>query len=478
MRDHKFILPGGIRPYESLWSIVHRLIWLNRPLASELNRFLEINIDNVRSKNSISLLSGHKFVFQKIEAIITDCVHTQWEHSVLRDSLADISSKFQYCQTCLSYGYHSIMFCYPGIEYCPIHGDSLASTCRCCGRTIDAHLSLVTLEHPYACSFCGASFLADAATLFDANNFDAMRILGYGLSFIKQAETDCVSSGLFDWTDGDKISLGQASFFLHLIKRHVSPAKAPIWLSNDIRGFRLKSTYEMVFNGKSVLIDEPRTNTLPFLYRSYLKCALRNSVLHKRSSSSLNLYADASIYREVKDSDKNQISDLLTILLFRQFFERSRKESLLYNEPVRNVLYRRTQKVSLFETNNLFSRHETNTQYSRRFALGKLNPDVASWIFSHYLHERYSSIFRIAQQFATGFLNSSFAFPCLPDYMDEFLPFGFTVGLDRTSSKLEMRVWDFPSTSVDEHIVQSWFDELYERRRVRHEHHMRCFNRW
>lgn len=478
MSDHKFVLPGGIRPYESLWSIVHRLIWLNRPLAPELNKFLGLNISNIRSRNSISLLSGHKFIFQKIEAIVTDCVHTQWEHSVLRDSLSDSASIFKYCQTCLSYGYHSIMFCYPGIEHCPIHGDPLVSTCRYCGRDINAHLDLVAIDNPYACSFCGASFLADASTLFDANNFDAMRILGYGLSYIKQAETDCISSGLFDWTDGDKISLGQASFLLHLIKRHVSPAKAPIWLSNDIHGFRLKSTYKMAFNGGSVHIDDPRTITFPFLYRSYLKYLLRNSALHKRSSSSLNLYADANIYREVRDSDKNQISDLLSILLFRQFFERSRKESLLYDEPVRNALYRRTQKFRLFENYDLFSLHETNAKYSRRLALGELKPDVASWIFSHLMHEKYSSISRIARQFATGFLNSSFDSPCLPDYMDEYLPFGFTVGLDRTSSKLEMRVWDFPLTSIDENIVQLWFDERSQRRRARQEHHMRFFNKW
>lgn len=475
MPDHNFILPGGIRPYESLWSIVHRLIWLNRPLASELNRFLGININSFRRKNSISLLSGHKFVFQEIEAIVTDSVHTQWEHSVLRDSLSDSASKFRYCQTCLSYGYHSIMFCYPGIEYCPMHGDRLVSTCRCCGRAINAQLDLLAFDNPYACSFCGASFLADASTLFDANNFDAMRILGYGLSYIKQAETDCISSGLFDWIDGEKVSLGRASFFLHLIKRYVSPAKAPIWLSNDIRGFRLKSTYNMEFNGGSVLIDDPKTSTLPFLYRSYLKYALKNTALHKRSACSLDLYADASIYRNFNDSDMNQISDLLSILLFRQFFERSRKESLLYDEPVRNALYRRTQKSRLIEDYHLFSHHETNAKNAHRLALGEIKPEVASWIFSHFMHEKYSSIFKIARQFATGFLNSPFASPSLPDYMDEFLPFGFTVGLDRASSKLEMRVWDFPLTAIDENIVQLWFDERSERRKARHAHHKLFF---
>jgi hypothetical protein len=65
-----------------------------------------------------------------------------------------VSHDLRFCRSCLSQGYHSIVFQHWALHKCPYHEEALLNACPQCRRSITPSVASV-LEFPYLCSNCG-----------------------------------------------------------------------------------------------------------------------------------------------------------------------------------------------------------------------------------------------------------------------------------------------------------------------------------
>lgn len=174
-------LAGGIRPYESLWSIVHRFLWLNRPSSTEIKRCFSSDggfslLLSSEGLNNTSV-TRQKHVAQLYSLLAI--TKTQFRKSLLPSFLSP--SGFRYCPECAKLGYHSLVFSIPHLDYCPAHHVPLVCHCLSCHRNIGDSLDIRAIEHPYSCPHCFRSLVVSRAMFFETReppNFDRIRKVG------------------------------------------------------------------------------------------------------------------------------------------------------------------------------------------------------------------------------------------------------------------------------------------------------------
>lgn len=159
-------LPGGIRPGESLWSVVNRLVWLHRPGIDELIEVFEVRRtiwpDLLVAGNSYSTRAAAKSRFL---IPLVGMSERQLEAALLPLYL-ESQGRLVYCPTCAGIGYHSIVLQLPGVTHCPSHGERLLSRCKSCSAPISTKLGPEMVTHPYGCTRCGTSLISSRVDFF------------------------------------------------------------------------------------------------------------------------------------------------------------------------------------------------------------------------------------------------------------------------------------------------------------------------
>lgn len=152
----------SIRPYESLFILFWRFIWLNRPSKSDIAKSL---FSQTRPQRRVDLVFGSAADRSDALAAIRELLgisSVEWERAILyRNTAGDnIFSNFRYCLKCMEKGYHTAIFQLPTLVICPEHLCELICECPDCGEQISTELNQELLNSPFVCNRCGREFVS------------------------------------------------------------------------------------------------------------------------------------------------------------------------------------------------------------------------------------------------------------------------------------------------------------------------------
>ena len=159
--------PEGLARFESLWSMLHKLQYLNH--ASAMTLFKVIGHEKYRSKPQVT---DDLWGFDKIDgprlAVLLGISESTLVLSVVEPYRLPFESPvhicaaadLRYCPACIEKGFHTPLFQLHAMERCPIHNRLLEEQCPRCHKTIPYKFSHATLANPYGCA-CGHVFWAE-----------------------------------------------------------------------------------------------------------------------------------------------------------------------------------------------------------------------------------------------------------------------------------------------------------------------------
>jgi len=142
-------------PHESIVSILWKFVQANavagHVVASELARVAidpYAGVDACRDRLDMVRLKSVLGLPRKIllEALIPAQRHRA------------VSPFLRYCSRCLGRGYHSVVHQFECVRSCPIHDQSLATSCPDCGYQAPYRLTARLLETPYRCADCRSRY--------------------------------------------------------------------------------------------------------------------------------------------------------------------------------------------------------------------------------------------------------------------------------------------------------------------------------
>jgi hypothetical protein len=147
----------SIRPYESIWILTQRFVWLNaisfKTLAMEIGVRDWWRVDLIISDcedNNNPMRHARNCLFRLLRL-----TRAQTRHAMVKFSLIVEKRYLRFCPLCLRVGYHSAVFQLQAVSHCPIHGCKLAHTCAQCGAVLPFVIDRYPTFSPFACPECG-----------------------------------------------------------------------------------------------------------------------------------------------------------------------------------------------------------------------------------------------------------------------------------------------------------------------------------
>jgi hypothetical protein len=141
-------------PYESIWSILHKVVVLNRLPIKQLASMIGYETATGR-RAQVSFLSTNWIDIHRLSRLLqVDEVRIQsgtWEAMGIRQPAGTISSMRQ-CPQCAELNYHTVLFNIDSISHCPIHNCRLTEACLGCGT--QSTFALSKQGHPTGCTRC------------------------------------------------------------------------------------------------------------------------------------------------------------------------------------------------------------------------------------------------------------------------------------------------------------------------------------
>lgn len=143
---------GTLLPYASLWSTVHRLVYLNALTANEIHLlgtrqhgYLGMN-SLIANYRVIDLPTLAKSLGEPLSAFNLSTLESLslWTHQLFQVNV------LRFCPECLAQGFHSIFHCLLAIFRCPIHHVTLEERCKC-RRPVSACLNPQLFSSPCQC---------------------------------------------------------------------------------------------------------------------------------------------------------------------------------------------------------------------------------------------------------------------------------------------------------------------------------------
>ncbi|MEW8041091.1 MAG: hypothetical protein AB2777_20875 [Candidatus Thiodiazotropha endolucinida] len=166
--EYPGIITGGHWAFrgESMWSIFHKLAYLNEFSARDIVRcfgtaavqtrpLIRVAERDLRIPDGIDVAKLAASVGLTIEEINWSF----YEHYTL-DPSSRGASVLRYCPKCIKLGVHATLHQSPALVACPWHEVPLVSACPSCGGVQLYELDTALLHHPYTCR-CGYQFWPD-----------------------------------------------------------------------------------------------------------------------------------------------------------------------------------------------------------------------------------------------------------------------------------------------------------------------------
>jgi hypothetical protein len=271
----------SVRPYESLWSLTHRFLWLNRPNRSDLSIDLRMSDYPTHCLDLIFGVAEKRDVSTEGLRELLNISSVEWRESTLDHFARGCTySELWYCPACLKLAYHSHLFQLHGLSVCPIHLCNLRCGCPNCGAEIPTYLHPKVLHTPFACPSCKRS-LTDPKKLVNPPSIDDLDQIGEILSWFRHiSQIRRIESRVFYWKEVDLGLFGPIFTFLGQIagqtapifcsKQWPTPPPRQIWHVTMGQG-----TYQ--FKGEASVEERDLGSRAVLLYRALLKRLLKGT---------------------------------------------------------------------------------------------------------------------------------------------------------------------------------------------------------
>jgi len=140
-----------IEPFESVVSILWKLVWINRLAGHSV-------VTHV-ARNSVDPYIGIGTTLTELDGKYLASV-LGVRLKVVRQSVPNPISRraaspvLRYCVHCMARGYHSVLHQFDGVQRCPIHFTLLETHCRRCGAQNNYRIDARILDAPFKCPDC------------------------------------------------------------------------------------------------------------------------------------------------------------------------------------------------------------------------------------------------------------------------------------------------------------------------------------
>ena len=144
--------PAWLDPYESIVSILWKLVRMNR-LSGYMVTAQLAKASNIDPYEGVAARRSEVAIGRLHQAL--GLPRRTVRDSLLPDALRNASSPyFRYCRKCLCRGYHGVVHQIESLKCCPVHGTVLEVACGECGAHTPYQLNAHLLDAPYRCSSC------------------------------------------------------------------------------------------------------------------------------------------------------------------------------------------------------------------------------------------------------------------------------------------------------------------------------------
>jgi hypothetical protein len=167
-----------VRPFESLFIVTLRFLWLNLPSVVDFCRNFRIKHYELSSIDLTFARIGNRRVdLTKLRDTLFPG-DEEWTRSMLGDVHlgSAVSKSARFCKECLDTGFHASIFQLSNVLRCPIHASALIDGCPNCGQSIPTVLTKPLFEHPLACARC-LELIIDEKCLLNPPPLDRCEVL-------------------------------------------------------------------------------------------------------------------------------------------------------------------------------------------------------------------------------------------------------------------------------------------------------------
>lgn len=186
---HSFRI-DNIRPFESIWSILHKLsfvyalcpIDLWYALSTRRQRRARSTVPNLGDATSWNPFEGpviaNRLGLPSQTILLADLSTYRIRLTPWRILLPGVGkSVLHFCPTCATHGFHATLFQAGWIGRCPIHFDPLQDRCPGCALPVPYRYDTDTLTTPWGCGRCG-TVLWEGRDVLGADSALPMQSLG------------------------------------------------------------------------------------------------------------------------------------------------------------------------------------------------------------------------------------------------------------------------------------------------------------
>lgn len=153
----------GFAPFESTWSLVNKIAYLNALGSSEIQALLasEKALARVDSLKWPGCLNDSTVLSPRKLAMLLE-IPSHWACYAFGDAMSLPATRsadtLRFCETCAQHGFHSAAFQALPFERCPLHDVPIRETCPKCERPIPLTFVARCLNNPWTCTHCGHRF--------------------------------------------------------------------------------------------------------------------------------------------------------------------------------------------------------------------------------------------------------------------------------------------------------------------------------
>lgn len=440
-------LPGGVRPYESLWSLLHRYMWLTGLSASEFKNNFDILL--IGPGSGFELMCGarkgvHNNILTRFTGLkgLTPNIHSvAYSRSILPESFGH--AKFKYCPICANVGYHSIIFCYPGVVLCPIHNCTLLSECGICGSLIKSLLDECANTYPYSCPHCKVSLVSDPKSFFVDRPVKDVRRLSRLYGFYQKILNSNVAWGVLESPEVSGCGRYELDSLVLAAKSLASGLPIPKALDLPIDRLFLMRSYCFDMNAEDAFLEKSEEvfyASIGAAYRPFLKLKSKRRSLTKI----LKIINKNSLSRNkwIFKAYVHDINALYTEIFFRAHFEQWSHSKLFERTQLGNISYTKSSPTYVRGFASVYAYQRGAYFYDDypRSDLSALSPKVASWIYLHVSEVIFSATHKEIGEYVARMIEMERILD-MPFIFGVYMPFCFTACIDKSMRVLRLDFW-------------------------------------
>lgn len=326
-------IDNSVRPYESLWSIVNRFVYLNHlsPQEFAAEYFLDYRFHSFSPMYS---LNEHRFNQEKfrLDLGINMSIMKKATLDILNNTFVNHTFEYlKYCPKCLEAAYHSAFFQLIWVKICPIHGVKLEDKCPNCNALIGLTFDHLSIRHPFVCHRCGWSLIPNLNCILNPSGMLEANKLKSIFSWCLRIEQLSKKIAVVEMLRFDKPYIKSSWVFpiLQETSNYITP-KCISERMNVLDSYTITSAYfkcpiNLAINkvpekSKNIQYYQ-HTELFTAVYKSY-----RRHLIKKELGSKKYLLAKCARFSrldslQVYPTEIEKVKKVLAILSFRQYLE-------------------------------------------------------------------------------------------------------------------------------------------------------------